>query len=300
MIKTISKLFIVFSLCSLLVSSLLASDEDFKNKGKGRLIFGFGIQFDPNALGGTIIKDGLTSNQPTVDADGLYNGNQQAIIPDNRLQVLETITYGQISHKSSGPMTAGSLTLGYEKDVGDNFFWRAGLNLSTKIMGGHTTSTVAGYDWYDVTFHYKSAVVPVFFGIKLNVGQRSAFYMAPGVHYYQAQWQLKGTNDRQSLDIATNNLTQQVPVLAQGASPRVYKEDAAFKGHGFGMSWLMGVHTKVTESGYAFIEVETHFSYTMDSARSKSGGGTAALAPQPAYPVSVAGNVYRFGYKHEI
>ena len=60
----------------------------------------------------------------------------------------------------------------------------------------------------------------------------------------------------------------------------------------------IGVHH--TESGYAFIEVETHFSYTMDSARSKSGGGTAALAPQPAYPVSVAGNVYRFGYKHEL
>lgn len=296
MIKTISKLFIVFSLCSLLVSSLFASDEDFKNKGKARLIFGFGVQFDPNSLGGTVIKDGLDSSQQTASG----TGSQKAIIPENRLQILETLTYGQVSYKSSGPMTAGSLTVGYEKDVGDNFFFRGGLNLTTKISGGHTTSTVAGYDWYDVRFFYKSAVVPVFFGIKLNVGQRSAFYIAPGLHYYQAEWQLKGRNDGQALDLLTGGRAATIPITSEAARPSVIGEDAKFKGHGMGMSWLMGVHTKITENGYAFIEVENHFSYTQDSARAKSFGGITALAPQPAYPVTVGGSIYRFGYKHEI
>jgi hypothetical protein len=104
---------------------------------------------------------------------------------------MQNLTGGLISYKSTGPMTAGSLALGYEKDVGDNFFWRAGINLSTKVSGGRTSSTAAGYDWYDVTWYYKSVVVPVYFGIKLNVGSRSAFYVAPGLTLLQSRMAIK-------------------------------------------------------------------------------------------------------------
>lgn len=296
----ISKLSISFFLCSLLVSSLSASDEDFKNKGKARLIFGFGIQFDPNSLGGTVIKDGLDSSAAKTNAAGAYAGQQKAIIPDNQLQTLENLSAGVLNYKSAGAMTAGSLTFAYEKDVGDNFFWRAGLNLSTKIMGGHTTATAMGFNWYDVSLFYKSAVVPVFFGIKLNVGQKSAFYIAPGLHYFKAEWQLKGRNDGAGLDLLTGGLARSLPVVGDAARPSVILEDAKFSGSGIGMSWLTGAQTKITENGYAFIEVETHFSLKQANAGVKSIGGATAIAPQPTYPVSVAGNVYRFGYKHEI
>jgi hypothetical protein len=49
-----------------------------------------------------------------------------------------------------------------------------------------------------------------------------------------------------------------------------------------------------------FIEVETHFSYKQANAGAKSAGGISALAPQPVYPVTVGGTVYRVGYKHEM
>ena len=300
MIKMISKLLVVFSLCCLVASSLLADDQDFKNKGKSRIIVGLGVQFDPNSLGGTIVKDGLDSAQVKTDANGNYAGQQKAVIAENQLQTMQNLTGGLISYKSTGPMTAGSLTLGYEKDVGDNFFWRAGINLSTKVSGGRTSSTAAGYDWYDVTWYYKSVVIPVYFGIKLNVGSRSAFYIAPGLHYYKAEWQLKGRNDGNGLDGVTGGLAKTLPVAGDAARPGVINEDAKFSGNGFGLSWLTGVQTKVTEKGYAFIEVETHFSYTQGNAGTKSSGGISAIAPQPAYPVTVGGNVYRIGYKHEL
>lgn len=300
MIKMISKLLVAFSLCCFISSTLFAGDEDFKNRGKSRIIVGLGIQFDPNGLGGTIVKDGLDSGQPKYDANGGYAGQQKAVIAENKLQTLQNLTGGLISYKSTGPMTAGSLTLGYEKDVGDNFFFRTGLNLSTKVMGGRTSATASGYDWYDVTWHYKSIVIPVFFGIKLNVGQRSAIYVAPGIHYYQAQWGLKGRNDGAGLDGVTAGLAKSLPVAGDAARPGVVNEDAKFSGNGFGTSWLTGVQTKVTEKGYAFMEIETHFSYTQANAGTKSAGGIAAIAPQPAYPVTVGGNVYRVGYKHEL
>ncbi|MBK9499470.1 MAG: hypothetical protein IPO06_08960 [Leptospiraceae bacterium] len=59
MIKMISKLLVVFSLCFLVASSLLADDQDFKNKGKSRIIVGLGVQFDPNSLRWNNRKDGL-------------------------------------------------------------------------------------------------------------------------------------------------------------------------------------------------------------------------------------------------
>jgi hypothetical protein len=300
MIKMISKLLIVFSLCCVIASSLFADDQDFKNKGKSRFFVGLGLQFDPNSLGGTIVKDGLASGQGKYDSQGNYQGQQQAIISENKLQTLENLSGGTINYKSTGPMTAGSLALGYEKDVGDNFFFRVGLNLTTKVSGGRTTSTFMGYNWYDTTFYYKSIVIPAYFGIKLNVGQRSAFYIAPGLHYYQAQWQLKGKNDGQGLDDATGGLAKSLPIASDAARPGVLYEDAKFSGAGIGFSWLTGAQTKISEKGYLFIEVETHFSYKQANAGAKSAGGISALAPQPVYPVTVGGTVYRVGYKHEM
>jgi hypothetical protein len=300
MIKTISKLTISFSLCFMLASSIFATDEDFVNKKKTRLIFGLGIQFDPNGLGGTIVKDGLDSGQAKFDSNGNYTGQQKIILEENRLQALETLSVGTFNYKSTGPMTAGNLALGAEKDVGENFFVRGGINLSTKIMGGHQTSNFMGYNWYDTRWFYKSMVVPVYFGIKLNFGSRGSIYVAPGIHYYEAQWQLKGKNDGVGLDAMTGGAARSLPGAGDAARPSILYDDVTFKGHGFGTNFLWGVQTRVSAKGYVFIEIETFFSYTQGNGRTTSRGGQLALSPTPAYPVTVGGNVYRFGYKHEL
>jgi hypothetical protein len=300
MIKKISKSLISLSLFCIAISSIAADDSDFKNKGKSRFFIGLGIQFDPNSLGGTIVKDGLSSAVPKTDANGNYAGQQKAIIEENRLQTLENVSGGTFNYKSSGPMTAGNLALGYEKDVGENFFLRGGLNLSTKIMGGEQSANFMGFEWYNARWFYKSMVIPVYFGIKLNFGSKSAFYVAPGLHYYQAQWNLKGTNDGTGLDAATGGAARSLPGASDASRPSVIKEDVVFRGAGFGTNWLWGVQTKITDKGMIFFEVETFFSYTQGNGYTKSSGGASAISPQSVYPVTVGGSVYRFGYKHEI
>jgi len=279
-----------------------ASDEGmFKNTGKARFIIGGHLLFDPNGLGGTIVKDGLDAGSAKFDAAGNYAGPQQAIIPDNKLLVLQNVSGGAFQTKAGGAMTAGGIMLGYEKDVSDNFFFRIGLGLTTKIMGGHTVSSFGGYNWYDVYWNYRSLVIPAHLGIKLNFGKSSAFYVGPGVHYFRAMWNLKGTNDGESLDAMTGGtLSRSLPAASDALRPAAIKEDTVFSGSGFGFGYLIGAHTKITEQGFVFIEVETMLSLHQATGATKSNGGLRALSPYPVYPVSVGGNYYRFGYKHEL
>ncbi|MDX1960757.1 MAG: porin OmpL1 [Leptospiraceae bacterium] len=281
-----------------------SSDDEgiFKNPNprKLRLLFGGHLNFDPNGLGGTIVKDGLDGGGAKTDAAGNYAGTQSAIIPDNRLLVLQNVSGGAFQTNAGGPMTGGGLNLGIERDLGENFFFRIGLNLSTKIAGGHTTSTFAGYNWYDVYWNFRSAVVPAYLGIKINFGKSSAFYVGPGLHYYRAMWNLKGTNDGQALDAATGGtLSKALPGAADALRPSALYEDAVFSGGGFGFNYLVGAHTKITQKGFIFFELETLVSGAQATSATKSSGGFSALSPYPVYPVSVAGNYYRFGYKHE-
>lgn len=287
----------------------------FKNTGKARLIFGGHLHFDPNGLGGTIAKDGLNGNQRVasrdLNGDGvneIYLQDQSLIYPDNKWKTISNVTGGAVQTKTGGPMTGGGITLGYEKDVGDNFFFRVGLNLTTKISGGHTTASVAGYNFYDVYWNFRSVVVPAYLGIKLNFGKNSAFYVAPGLHYYNAMWNLKGTVDGQFLTDALGSRGLDTSIVyelprrsATGGGGAVYQEDTVFRGSGIGFSYIVGAHTRISEKGFFFAELETHVSGSLTSTGSvKSSGGAAALAPFPAYPVTVAGNYYRFGYKHEL
>ena len=207
-------------------------------------------------------------------------------------------------------MTAGSLMLGFESDVSlykdvPNFFYRIGVNMTTVISGGRKTASFMGFRFYDERWFYRSLVIPAYFGIKMDVGGTPdkpafGFYMAPGLHYYRAMWQLKGTINGSALHAATNGLTRSLPVVNKLMDPSAINEDARFDGNGFGFSFLTGIQARVTDNGFAFIELEYHGSYTQGTAGTKSYGGFAALSAYPAYPVTVGGNVYRFGYKHEL
>jgi hypothetical protein len=299
------------------IGTISANGEEegnqFKNTGKSRLIFGGNFLFDPNGLGGTIAKDGLTGNPRVASRDLDSNGSQEIylqdqslIYPDNKLKTISNVTGGAVHTKTGGPMTGGGLNLGWEKDVSDNFFFRISLNLNTKISGGHTTASLGGYNFYDVYWNFRSAIIPAYFGMKLNFGKNSAFYVAPGLHYYNAMWQLKGVVDGQFLsDALGTNASAVILELprrsATGSGGAVINEDTVFRGHGVGFSYLIGAHTRISEKGFFFAEVETHVSGSLTSTGAvKSTGGAAALAPFPAYPVTVAGNYYRFGYKHEL
>ncbi|MCB1156436.1 MAG: porin OmpL1, partial [Leptospiraceae bacterium] len=258
MIRKIS-VFLSLSIIGLVLGTSLSA--------KPRVIIGAGLQFDPNSLGGTFVKDGLDSGVTKKDDYGNYAGVQKIFIAENKLQTLENLTGGMFNYKTNGPMTAGSLTLGFENDLYDEgknggFFYRVGLNLSTVVSGGHKTATFMGYKWYDARWFYKSMVIPAFLGIKLDAGPGS-FYMAPGVHWYKAEWQVKGTIDGYGIEQATGGMSKKLPVVGDAMNPSAYNEDAKFDGSGMGFSWLIGVQTKITDSGYAFFELETHSSYTI-------------------------------------
>lgn len=269
-----------------------------------------GIQFDPNSLGGTFVKDGLDSGVAKYDSNGNYVGQQKIFLAENELKVAENLTGGLVKLKSEGPMTAGSMTFGYESDVTlykdvPNFFYRVGMNLSTVVSGGRKTATFGGFKFYDARWFYRSVVIPAYFGIKMDVGgtpdkPNFGFYMAPGLHYYKAMWNVKGTINGTLLHAATGGLTRSLPALGDLMDPSAVNEDARFDGSGIGFSFLTGVQARVTDNGFAFIEMEYHGSYDQGTAATKSGGGMAGLSPYPVYPVSVGGTVYRFGYKHEL
>lgn len=302
MIKKISQILILLAVC-LSASNLFAGDDDFKNKGKGRLIFGFGLHFDPNSLGNTIIKDGLDSGVK----------GRPIIVPDNSLQALEEAKLAGFGYKSAGPMSAGALTAGYEKDLGENFFWRVGLNIENKISGGHQRGKIMGQQVYESEWTYKAIVVPAYVGIKLNLGEKSSIYMGAGLHYYSAQWDLRGTNAFGAIGLAAPAVTSfnafspastNTTYLAQfgtnGGVP-IWKEHLRFGGSGIGFNWITGMQTKISDRGFLFMEVETFFSYKMVNTGFVHNPGTYyALAANPAYPVSVGGNIYRFGYKMEL
>ncbi len=59
MIKKITKVFFAISIVAFAGSSLSA---------KSSIILGAGLQFDLGQLGGTMLKDGLDSTQPTTDS----------------------------------------------------------------------------------------------------------------------------------------------------------------------------------------------------------------------------------------
>lgn len=276
---------------------------------ESRVFVGGGLLFDANSLGGTIVKDGLKSAVSKKDENNNYAGNQYIVIPENELMALNRISGGLFSSKSNGAITAGIISVGFEKTFGkdDGFFFRTNVNLASKIMGGNTESKFLGYKWYEISYQYHSVVVPVFLGISLKANDSTSFYTGPGLHYFQASWNVKGTNDGKGLNDLMNKVTdskdttfKKTPIASDSTNPSVINEDSTFSAKGIGFSWLIGAQSKITDKGHLFVEVETHFSMKQGSANTKSAGGMAALSPMPVYPVTVAGNYYRFGYKHTL
>ncbi|TGL59860.1 porin OmpL1 [Leptospira jelokensis] len=294
----------------------LAGSLSAQTGPRSYFMVGLGMQFDLAQLGGTITKDGLDSRNATASRDGSGNITgypaQKAIYPENTLVSLKRTTGGVVGAKTSGAMVGGNVNVGYEKEgiFGLNsLFWRINVNYTTKIAGGETSSTVMGYKWLDQEWHYTAWTVPTYLGIKLyNAANDTAVYIGAGVNYFQGSWGVSGTINAPALQAFTAGLgpggTTLVgsggALISDAPNPGIYKENVRFGASGFGLNWLVGAQTKVTDKGHLFFELETILSAGMGVGGVSSVGGASALAPWVAYPVVIGGQTYRVGYKIEI
>jgi opacity protein-like surface antigen len=269
-------------------------------------MFGLGMQFDLAQLGGTITKDGLDSRNPQLNAAGTPTGSlQKAIYSENTLISLKRTTGGAVGAKTNGAMVGGNVNVGYEKEgvFGvPSLFWRVNVNYTTKIMGGDTSSTVMGYKWLDQEWQYTAWTVPTYLGIKLyNAANDTAVYIGAGVNYFQGWWGVSGTINNPGLQtFAPGLLGPGGSLLGDAPNPGIHKENVRFGASGFGLNWLVGAQTKITDKGHLFFELETILSAGMGVGGVQSIGGASALAPWVAYPVVIGGQTYRVGYKLEI
>lgn len=273
-----------------------------------------GLQFDLGQLGGTITKDGLNAS--------VYNpslGSEYLIPPENRLVALQKSAPALIKNKQiGGAMTGLVLSVGFEQDFADYFFYRVEANYTNKLMGGRDQTQFLGVNIYNATWNYQSWVIPVNVGIKLKVGEDSAVYIGGGINYYQGGWTLKGMNDT---SWATNPSS---PLAALGnplfgtfakipTSGSVPSGGGAYNGYGinavnqkfttrgFGFNWLLGAQTKVSDKGSIFFELETIIAGGGQGTTHTLNPGIAqGLSAHVAYPVVLAGQIYRVGYKHEL
>lgn len=292
----------------------LAGSLSAQTGPRSYFMVGLGMQFDLAQLGGTITKDGLDSRNASVSrapnnpdgSPGAITGYpiQKAIYPENTLVSLKRTTGGAVGAKTSGAMVGGNLNVGYEKEgiFGLNsLFWRINVNYTTKIAGGETSSTIMGYKWLDQEWHYTAWTVPTYLGIKLyNAANDTAVYIGAGVNYFQGSWGVSGTINAPALNSFSSQLGTGGALLGDVPNPGIYKENVRFGASGFGLNWLVGAQTKITDKGHLFFELETILSAGMGVGGVSSVGGASALAPWVAYPVVVGGQTYRVGYKIEI
>lgn len=285
---------------SLMVGTGLSAES-----GRSYLMFGVGTQFNLGDLGGTIMKDGLDSNQPKLAMNGTYAGPQKAIYAENTLIGLNRATNGLVGAKTSGAMVGLNLNVGYEKEgiFGvESLFWRVNVNYTEKVAGGKTSSTVAGFPWLEQEWDYKAWTVPTYLGIKLmNEKKTTGVYIGAGVNYFNGGWSLAGRIDGDSLARVLPGVAGPGGVLLSDApTPSIVYENAKYNVKGVGLNWLVGAQTKISDSGHLFFELETILSAAMGTAATRSVGGARALAPYVPYPVIVGGQTYRVGYKLEI
>ncbi|WP_061272959.1 porin OmpL1 [Leptospira interrogans] len=320
MIRNISKALLILAVALSSAASLSA---------KTYAIVGFGLQLDLGQLGGTITKDGLdaathygpvrSSNTCTVGpsdpacfqnpakptGEGNYLGvaPRKAIPAENRLITLDRTTGGAINARSTkGAMVGGNLMVGYESDFGKYFFWRVAAEYTQKISGGVTKADIAGYNIVDMTWGFSSIVIPATVGIKLNVTEDAAIYMGAGLNYFNGGWSLNGSNNiKGGYDILTAAGAGAVAnLLSDGTDPVTTREHVRFRTSGIAPNFLIGTQARVTDKGHVFIELETIMSAAYAVGKTQSVGGATNLSPFPAYPIVVGGQIYRFGYKHEL
>jgi hypothetical protein len=297
--------------------------------------FGLGIQFNLASLGETIVNDGLestgggpgpnlrsnngvggstcviTNNCP---ADIYATSNQKIIVDEKTLVAYEKLSFGAMRVKTGGPMTGATLKAFYEKETAGGVFFRGGLQLTRKVRGGDTRSTVAGIEWYSVQWDYSALSVPLYAGFKAGVSENVSVYMGGGVNYTKGFFQLSGTNvGVLPTALFTRFLSTSVglvptvgaantnfPSTATGSSVSnsgIIGERAKFKAEGLGFNFVTGIEKKLESGDKLFFEIEQIVAGGIGRRGLTSAGAISAFAPVAAYPVNLSGTHYTFGYK---
>lgn len=269
---------------------------------------GAGLMFNLGQLGGTIANDGLNSSVGNRQATNNFEemGTQQKLIyPENELIGLEKNTNQAFRSKTSGSMTGLVLTVYYEKEF-SWLFVRGGASYNKKVFGGHSESTIATVKWYDVSWDYKALVVPVYAGIKANVGDTAAVYFGGGVNYHEGGWDLYGTNMGDiptallGRGIGAHTVRDNQTGAAKGGN--LYNERIEFRVKGFGFNFVMGAEGKLESGNKIFFEVDTVIAggYGNSYARNQSNSTRDHFAAIPVKVTVLAGTSYSFGYKMKL
>ncbi len=282
-----------------------------------------GLMSDLNNLGDTIMLDGLDSslgNHPSMTGAVLGQGcsgaadptacqteqpgvPSQVIVPENKLISYKRVTGGIIDAKTNGSMTGLVTNLFYEYEW-ETMFTRVGASYIFKISGGNTESSVAGMKWLDINWDYRMFYVPVYLGIKNDVGESSSVYAAMGLNYFDGYFQVGGMNMG---DIPTNLLG--IPIGATtsldattGASlgGGLLHESTRFSANGIGFQLLIGAETEVASGDKLFIEINHIFAGGQGNGQTKDLGGLKHMTSAPTYPVTLNGTFFTFGYKYAI
>ncbi|MCR9143932.1 MAG: porin OmpL1 [bacterium] len=308
----------------LLLSAVFLTAFSGVNAEGSYIGFGLGLQDDLGNLTNTIVVDGLNSGNVYPSKTGHQRvtgcgtisptnacyqaGNkaqQKLIIPDNTLIGLEKNTGGLIRSEAGGPMIGAVLSVFYEGEMNNGMFYRAGINYTKKILGGHSESYLfkgspLQTKWYDITWDYYSWNVPLYFGLKAGIGESSAVYGGAGLNYSEGGWNLGGTNNGDipgaflSNDIGVQTTTNSSGTVIQ--TP-VVAEATKFRVRAIGYQFLIGLETKLESGNKVFFELETIKSGTQGKVVTKSVGGGQGLAQIAPYPISLGGTNFKFGYK---
>ena len=194
------------------------------------------------------------------------------------------------------------LTLMYEREM-DWAFLRIDAAYTARIYGGRSSSKVVGIKWYESNWDYKRWNVPIFFGVKAKVGEKTAIYIAPGISY------VRGT-----VTVGIRNLGD-IPTTLLGGSGTVFgttttinaagvttggsilNEHATFKTSGPGLNFLIGAEAKLASGARFFVEMHRVIAGDHASVGADDLGTQVHLARVATLPINLSGTVFRAGHQ---
>lgn len=289
--------------------------------------FGAGLMFNLGQLGGTITNDGLKSTDPKASMSGAGLGSgcglktdataaaacraespgteQDGIIPNRTLKdYANNVPLGLLESEVGGSMTGLVLNIFYEMPVSSWGFFRVDFSYNKRMMGGESSSSIVGVEWYRDKWDYKAMVIPMYFGVKANIGETSAVYAGAGVNYHRGGWSVEVTNLG---DIPTSLLGSAIgahTATVVNKSGRtefvggpILNGSANFVTEGFGFNVVMGVEGKLASGNKVFFEIDTLLAGDTESTQVQDVGAINHLALNASKPIVLAGTTYRFGYK---
>ena len=277
--------------------------------------FGFGVGFVPDALnlGTTITTTGIQTGTPDPDLSSSANclntypgcnpgsgpSGQYLAIPESTLIGLDKATMGLVkADATEGPITALDLSAFWENE-GENTFWRGGITILRKFLGGYSHSTIAGISWYEMNYDINAVLFPFYYGFKAGVGEAGSVYGGGGVNYYKGTATIGGHNVG-GLPTALLHKPVGMNAISGGdyaISGPVMGETLRLTTEGLGFNFLIGVEKKTETGDKIYFEIERVLSAGYARDHAKTIPVLTAVGPKVPVFTVIGGTTYKFGYK---